>query len=172
MSVEPHKPGQRSIEERLLTSLSSILLLRNVMIQRTTWPSDPWYRIILDSRQLGEPGYHRHEDLQKYDEEARPLIERLERDAAIAKRLAELRAMGFKPHFAIYDEPWVRMLIFYLPLDPAAETRLRHEAKAAAGIRTTSESDEFDRRLELYLKQNYASDWREWRDRFPLVEFP
>ena len=172
MSDESNKPEQPTAEERLLASLSSPLLLRNVMIHRTISPSDQWYRIILDSCHLGQPGYHRHEDLGKYDEEARPLIDRLERDPALSKRFAELRAMGFNPRFGIYDEPWVRTLTFYLPLNPDAEKRLRDDAKAAAGVRTKSESEEFDRRLELFLKQHYAADSQKWRERFPLVKFP
>ena len=170
MGDEPHKVW--TPEERLLASLSSVILLRDVMIQRTNSPSDLWYRVILDSRQLGEPGYHRWEDLRKYDEEARALIERFERDPAISKRFAELRAMGFTPRFGVYDEPWVRMLTFHMPLNAKAEARLRDDAKIAAGVRTRSESQEFDRRLELYIKQRWGPDWREWRERFPLVEFP
>ena len=173
MSDEPQKASQRAKEELLLGQISPVLLLRNVMIQRTNSPSDDrWHRIILDSRHLGDPGYHRSEDLRKYDEEARLLIDRFEGDPAISKRIRELRAMGFNPHFAVYDEPWVRMLIFYLTLNPDAEALLRDEAKAAAGVRTSRDSEEFDYRLELYIKQRYAPDWQEWRERFPLMEFP
>lgn len=172
MVDQPHKVGKGTPEERLLGSLSSILLLRDLMIQRTNSPLDQWYRIILHSRQLGEPGYNRWEDLRNYDKEVRPLIERLERDPAISKRFAELRAMGFNPGFGIYDEPWVRMLTFRMPLNAKAEARLREDAKVAAGVRTRQESQEFDRQLELYIKQRWGADWREWRERFPLVEFP
>lgn len=115
MRDEPQKASQETKEERLLALMSSVLLLRNVMIHRTNSPSDNRYRIILDSRTLGDPAYHRPEDLRKYVDEARLLIDRFERDPAISNRFAELRAMGFNPHFAIYDEPWVRMLMFYLP---------------------------------------------------------
>lgn len=136
MGDEPEKASQETKEERLLALMSSVLLLRNVMIHRTNSPSDNRYRIIVDSRTLGDPGDHRPEDLRKYDDEARLLIDRFERDPAISNRFAELRAMGFNPHFAVYDEPWVRMLMFYLPFNPDAEARLRDDAKAAAGVRT------------------------------------
>lgn len=171
MSDQPHA-AQRTIEEYLLGSLSPLILLRNMMIRKTTSPSDSYYRIHLDSRQFGEPGYHEPRDLGKYDNEARPLIHRLERDPAVAKRIAELRAMGFNPYFGMYGEPWVRMLTFYIPLNPDAEARLRAEAKTAAGVRTQWESQEFDRRLDLYIKQRWGPDWQEWRELFPLVEFP
>ena len=172
MSDEPNKPRQLTMEERLLGSLSSVLLLRDVMIHRTTSPTDLWYRIGLDSRMLGDPGYHKWEDLRKYDDEAHPLIDRLKRNPAISKRFAELRAMGFDPNFGIYDEPWVRTLMFHFPLNAKAEIRLREDAKAVAGIRTKSESEDFDRRLELWINQHYAKDWQEWQKRFPLVKFP
>jgi hypothetical protein len=169
---ENQQSSQCTKEEQLLALMSALLLLRNVMIHKTNSPADNRYRIILDSRQLGDPGYHRPEDLRKYDEEASLMIDRFERDPAISNRVAELRAMGFNPHFAVYDEPWVRMLMFYLPFNPDAEARLRDEAKSAAGVRTSRESEEFDRRLELYINQRYATDWLALRERFPLVEFP
>lgn len=172
MSDETQEPDWAKMEERLVGALSPLFLLRDVMIQRTASPSDLYYRIYLDSRHLGDPGYNQSGDLLKYKPEANALIERFERHPALAKRLAELRAMGFKPYFGVYDEPWVSMLTFFLPLDPKAEARLRQEAKSAAGIRTHSESQEFDRRLDLYVKQGWGPDWKKWRELFPLVQFP
>ena len=172
MGDTPHASGRWTVEELLLAMLAPLPLLRNMLIHRTTTPSDGYYRVGLDSRQLGDPGVRERGDLLKYGEEARRLIDRLERDPAIAERFAALRAMGFSVHLGVYDEPWVSTLMLFIALNQDAEARLREEVKVAAGVRTRAESEEFDRRLTLYINQRWAPDWQEWRERHPLIEWP
>ena len=49
---------------------------------------------------------------------------------------------------------------------------VRALAKEDAGIRTDADSADYDRRFDLYFRQNYAPDWEVWRKREPLMDQP
>jgi hypothetical protein len=63
--------------------------------------------------------------------------------------------------------------LFYW-LDENIVAAIRQLAKVDWGVNTKSQSDEFDRVFDLYLKQNWASESvrKEWREREPLALWP
>ena len=82
-----------------------------------------------------------------------------------------LMAAKVQIRFIIQSERDTSLEIF-VPITSASLAGIKTLAKEDAGISTAQESEDFDARFEVYLKQNWDPDWKKWRERLPLVSWP
>ncbi len=95
----------------------------------------------------------------------------LNADAEFIRRRQRLASADVRLRFIVQSERGTSLEIF-IPITLASLAGIKRLAKDDAGVVTAEESEEFDARFEVYLKQNWDADWQQWRERLPLVSWP
>jgi len=115
-----------------------------------------------------------------YDENGAPhpdvrlfphIVTYLNADPEFERRRQRLAAGGVHIRFIIQSERDTSLEIF-VPITPASLAGIKRLAKEDAGIVTAADSEAFDARFEVYLKQNWDADWQKWRERLPIAAWP
>jgi hypothetical protein len=85
-----------------------------------------------------------------------------------------LRDAGIETHWGSDAYNNAAEFNLYYWLDENNVAAIRQLAKEDWGVKTKSQSDEFDQVFDLYLKQNWASESvrKEWHERKPLASWP
>lgn len=159
-----------------LDSLAPRRLLLNMAVQRHRTPgytrlagkSGLWHPVFGTDCEESEPASAHF--FTKFAPEFQRMVEA---DPDIQERLDALRSMGFNIKW-VSGHDYRGMLGWWLAIqhDPAADKRLRDEAKRQAGTVTRKAAENYDEQWQLYFNQNYDDDWRDWREKHPIVEFP
>jgi len=93
-------------------------------------------------------------------------------DPGIFAARQKLHDAGIQTKWSGEGEHCMRAFGLYVVVDEESVKAIRKLAKTEAGITTKKGSEEFDRVFDLYLKQNWGNDWKEWREREPIVTWP
>jgi hypothetical protein len=106
-------------------------------------------------------------------QQRRPYLQRfIETHDGFRRAQGRLTAVGVRTRFFGDSDYGGDYFLLGAYVNERSLKAVRALAKEDAGIRTRAQSAEFDRRFDLYVKQQYAKDWKEWREREPLVEWP
>ncbi|NIJ19597.1 hypothetical protein FHS95_001266 [Sphingomonas naasensis] len=131
-----------------------------------------WHRVV----GYGTMGRHAIEEIDAFGlswlQHCAYVYRYLEADPELRAARERLHQAGIVTRWMDEEEIALRSYAIAVQVDDASIAIVRALAKQEAGIVTPEASADYDRRFDLYLKQNYAEDWEAWRQRAPLVEWP
>ena len=86
------------------------------------------------------------------------------------RMLARLAKAGVETRVGNYTDPGFQGRVLSVDTRPRTLRIVRRLAKMDLGVCTRAEGAEFDRRFNLWFNQHYPPDWKDWQERYPLVE--